>query len=560
MFSYNWNTSKKSKPNNDRGKTAPTGNNKDEPTKAALVPKEVRERAGQISECREVMPANESSWSKISYASLTSYSSHSYGKDMIVAFIVDKSSSSSNTYSSKYTNAEEKNVARVNVYCRTGTVGICRVLNGEVREMFRPNCSLKAVESILRDPPMLINVIAKQFIDEEELRIKKLDDRHQVIVDESEDYDEESSESDEEEVNSDSDDDSSRLEDKYAPQHADSESYNSEYDAPIIAQLQLDGERVDAGIAIVTAEREDLKKHLKKLRGGDNKHSSDENLPTNHYTNSAKIDEKNILSTPTKSHNKGGGRRRKPSSLSPVGREYAFSLPTDTIDQVEEYLAQCNGNADVLMSVAINGTGSVFIYGSGACSYTSDIPAKLLTKFQERKRSRAPPQYVSLGTKGRYYIRFVDGGEYWDGPESLTFCLKDSKKQKRRVKGGGSVSRGLHNDDFDKYDKKYQVSSVAFGKDFDTFFIVYKDGSWEYEGEIPIGLEEILDDRQNRDDLVFVTLGSNGEWCLKAENRKMWWGGVSDEMDDCFDEISNEKKIMKFVDFGENDSYFMSYE
>lgn len=48
--------------------------------------------------------------------------------------------------------------ARVNVYCQSGTVGTCRVLNGEVREMFVRKCTLRQVHEILSEPIQLPNV------------------------------------------------------------------------------------------------------------------------------------------------------------------------------------------------------------------------------------------------------------------------------------------------------------------------------------------------------------------------------------------------------------------
>lgn len=59
--------------------------------------------------------------------------------------------------------------------------------------------------------------------------------------------------------------------------------------------------------------------------------------------------------------------------------------------------------------------------------------------------------------RGRYYVHFRDGSFFFYGPPSLSKILIDmGKKQKRRRGKGGIVS----------------ISSVAFGKELDDFFVV----------------------------------------------------------------------------------------
>mmetsp|Transcript_9793 Transcript_9793/g.18414 ORF Transcript_9793/g.18414 Transcript_9793/m.18414 type:complete len:378 (-) Transcript_9793:101-1234(-) len=49
----------------------------------------------------------------------------------------------------------QPNPARVQIYCDTRTVITLRVFDGTVRHIIKPNCSLKDVEHILKDPPEL---------------------------------------------------------------------------------------------------------------------------------------------------------------------------------------------------------------------------------------------------------------------------------------------------------------------------------------------------------------------------------------------------------------------
>jgi hypothetical protein len=121
--------------------------------------------------------------------------------------------------------------------------------------------------------------------------------------------------------------------------------------------------------------------------------------------------------------------------------------------------------------------------------------------------AKVRPSYVALGTRDRYFVSFHDGTQAYKGPKGLERELKKINKP---------------------------PLSVAFGNTWDTFFIVLSDGSWRCQGRgIPAGLERKLSEREDRPDLVCVTLGPDGEgWFMKAENGQMWWGGISDELDE----------------------------
>ena len=62
------------------------------------------------------------------------------------------------------------------------------------------------------------------------------------------------------------------------------------------------------------------------------------------------------------------------------------------------------------------------------------------------------------------------------------------------------------------------VRSVAFGEGFDSYFLVFNDGWWDHDGDIPHGLRRVMDSRSWRADLTCVSLGPGGEWFLRAEN------------------------------------------
>ena len=102
---------------------------------------------------------------------------------------------------------------------------------------------------------------------------------------------------------------------------------------------------------------------------------------------------------------------------------------------------------------------------------------------------------------------------------------------------------------------------VSFGGTYDTFFVIFQDGSWQYQGRgIPESLEQKLASRDDRADLVTVNLGPSGEWFVKARNGRMWWSGISVDLDRVIAKILNDGHYLHFLDFGENGSYFVSYD
>ncbi|KAL3800653.1 hypothetical protein HJC23_006115 [Cyclotella cryptica] len=220
-----------------------------------------------------------------------------------------------------------------------------------------------------------------------------------------------------------------------------------------------------------------------------------------------------------------------------------------------------------IVAVPTNGQGCIVLRNNGAFSVVGILPKPL---YRQLFRKRGPfPEYIALGTKGRYYVRFEDGTFKFLGPSSLRACLNqtgahDSAKAKRgsrffknfKKKNGEIDSRQQH---------PLAIASLAFGNNFDDFFLVRNDGSWEYNGDLPRSLEKLLQDRRGRGDLQWVSLGPNQEWCLKANNGRIWWGGVSKEVDEhltgiLLEDDENGSGIchdLKFIDFGVDDTFFL---
>jgi hypothetical protein len=218
--------------------------------------------------------------------------------------------------------------------------------------------------------------------------------------------------------------------------------------------------------------------------------------------------------------------------------EFQFQLPTDVMKQVDQCLRDIAKMNKAVRGVATNGKGTVFLYGNGGVAYTPSIPKALYQKLRQLRSSSfvSRPCLVALGTRDRYFVAFNDGTADWKGPSALDKILKKQLAE-------ASLPR-----------------SVAFGSTYDTFFVVFEDGSWQYQGRgIPQTLEEKLASRDDRADLVAVHLGPSGEWFLKAENGRMWWSGITQDLDAVLARILKEG-YLNSMDFGENGSYFVTYE
>jgi len=359
-------------------------------------------------------------------------------------------------------------IARVNVYYHTGTVGTMHVLNREVREHFHKKASLETVEKILRNPENHKETTFSQLA-----RIE---------------------------------------EDELTDEIADSEE-----------EWKKKLELADVAIAVLVAERDILMEHSKALekkkKRGD--HGSDhpqQQVPPDYEYDDEEDDKDEDEDSATDD-------TADDDYVAQKGKNFAYSLPDDTVAKVDEYL-DC---WEDVKCVTTNGQGTVVLYESGEWKFTQGTPRFLRNKLQGRQRQLPSPTYVSIGSEGQYYISFEDGDFEWMGCDKMSEILMKSKRE---------------------------VRSIAFGATSDTFFVVFHDGSWEYDGDIPSGLETKLAERGDRGDLTCVSLGPDGEWFLASRNGRRWWGGVSEEL---VNAVAPIKDRISFMDFGVDGSFMVRY-
>ena len=228
------------------------------------------------------------------------------------------------------------------------------------------------------------------------------------------------------------------------------------------------------------------------------------------------------------------------AASAPAGMEFQFSLAAGPMKHVDQCLHDIRKMNKLVRGVATNGVGTVFLYGNGGVAFTPNIPRALYHRLSQLRTSRVHanrPAYVSLGTRERYFVAFHDGSFSYKGPKGL-----DRELRKLTT----------------------PPASVAFGGSYDTFLIVYHDGTWKHSGKgVPAGLEGEL--RRQRDagrPLSCVSLGPAGEWFLRsaAGDGQVRWGGAGSELDGALRRLIAAGRAVYFVDFGENSSYFVSYD
>jgi len=329
------------------------------------------------------------------------------------------------------------NDARVTIYCVTGTVGIARVVQSRVRQVFRRNItSLDMVESLLKDPPTL------EVMDHSLLNLPSANVQSVGV------------------------------------------------------NLQL----IDLGISKLQSEREHLHQHAQFL-------------------------EPLGPCPPQQTH-----PSQKKNAL-----EFQFSLPADPMKHVDQCLTDIRNMGRLVQGVSTNGKGTVFLYGNGGVAYTPHIPRALyhkLSQLRTTKHRQDRPNVIVLGTRDRFFVSFNNGSFGCKGPKAL-----------------------------DKELRKGAPMAVTFGSTYDTFAIVWSDGTYTLQGKgIPKELEAVLEARNHRPVVSMLNLGPSGEWFVRLDNGKMWWGGISKEMRESLKGLVEEGHVMNYLDFGDDGSYFISYD
>ena len=240
------------------------------------------------------------------------------------------------------------------------------------------------------------------------------------------------------------------------------------------------------------------------------------------------------------------GRSRPPSAFA----GYSKKMSSSGKKSATSYTRQ--DEMSPITAIPTNGQGCVILREDGSFDTIGKIPDLLEQRLFPKKGRSVVPEQIFLGTKDRHFVRFRDGQFVFYGPPDLAKVLNQNNKNRQRR--GKNRNRG-------KRDKMQQarVTSLAFGKAIDDFFLVRSDGSWHSNGNLPEGLEDLLDKRNDNIDLEFVSIGPDNEWAVKDKSGRIYWGGVSEEVDERLGEILDYSDVF-WIDFGLQESYFLLHK
>lgn len=151
---------------------------------------------------------------------------------------------------------------------------------------------------------------------------------------------------------------------------------------------------------------------------------------------------------------------------------------------------------------------AVFVSHERGQSWTSQIPPLALAAVQvrvggsteERTASEQRVAFVAFGTDDRYYVRWESGLHDWIADER---CSAEIKKR--------------------------PVAQLAFGADWPSYLIIFKDGGISY-AQLPPACERALRARATPASarLRDAALGPSGEWWLSFRDGSSASGGLPD--------------------------------
>ena len=182
--------------------------------------------------------------------------------------------------------------------------------------------------------------------------------------------------------------------------------------------------------------------------------------------------------------------------------------------------------------VAMGGEATLMILDDGRWYHTSDVPTDL---YRNTRGLRA--KYIAMGSHDRWFCQCDDGSQMWSWavPHDLSDAINENS---------------------------CLVKCMAFGEDSgyyfgeDSYFVLFENGGYTWNN-VPSALERVLSYKgRNRSAPKFVSLGPNGEYFIRLENGRMWWGGMDD------DGMKDTRKLgnkLKSLYFGDRYSWFARY-
>jgi len=184
-----------------------------------------------------------------------------------------------------------------------------------------------------------------------------------------------------------------------------------------------------------------------------------------------------------------GSEKGKSNSINDEGGGY--SCIRFLVDKrVQKELEKIDLNELKCFALTPDGKGIVYVEKDGVCHWTGKI-GRNLAKLLDSSTKSVHAVAINLGSHGRYFVRFLDGKVAVNGNEKLF----------------GMVDKG-------------DVKMVAFGKRFDSYAIIYRDGSTSWEN-VPRRLRKILERCDGEGAKAeFVSIGVDGDYFVRQAKEK----------------------------------------
>lgn len=159
--------------------------------------------------------------------------------------------------------------------------------------------------------------------------------------------------------------------------------------------------------------------------------------------------------------------------------------------------AMCIEDIDRIAKVWSSSVACIALGDACAALLFDSAPPVFSTNFEQKcpqlhaqlaSRAEDMPRavFLAIGTEERFYTRFADGKQEWVASEE---CTADVKLK--------------------------PVSKLAFGRDWEDYFILYKDGSCKWAGIPPKLAAKLQQLTPKSPPVANVTLGPDGEWCAR---------------------------------------------
>ena len=170
----------------------------------------------------------------------------------------------------------------------------------------------------------------------------------------------------------------------------------------------------------------------------------------------------------------------------------------------------------------------VLVNKDGGYAHSDNVPDAVREEFAKQKHMA----YLSLGTRGRYFMKKTTGWTQWNanGDEDFAEYIRDTD----------SV-----------------IQRVTFGAD-NSWFVLLGGGGYRYQGA-PAGFKAAhSSNKYSKKTIEDVSWGPNGEWWVR------WTDGTWKSSDDCsseccdrIDELKRGGWDIKKIVFGPNEEWII---